>query len=145
MAFFESLLVRVFGAHFTAAKILNICLMNLINWQIYRLACRKMDAAAARFTYVLAAFFLAWFLSAPQLSNQHMATVLLLAAFALHETKKWYFAALAGVIVALLNVLRPMGIICVLAILVSLLLEALHDKSWKHWRICLLRGGAFLL
>jgi hypothetical protein len=38
-----------------------------------------------------------------------------------------------------------MGIICVLAILVSLLLEALHDKSWKHWRICLLRGGAFLL
>jgi hypothetical protein len=142
IAAFESLFVRIFGAKFLVLKILNIMILNLLSWAIYAIAKKKTSRDAACLIYILSAFFLPYLLTVSQFTNQHAALLLLLLSFVLIEKNRLRYILLAGILLGVLNVLRPMAIIAVLAVLAYWLYSFFCDKRWKP---LIVRSVLFLL
>ncbi|WNR43990.1 glycosyltransferase family 39 protein [Paenibacillus roseipurpureus] len=133
IAAFESIIIRIFGSHFWVLKILNIIILNLISWGIYRIAKKKTGREAACITYMITIFYLPYLLSVPQFSNQHLTLLLLLVAFHWIEKNKFAFSALTGLLLAVLNILRPVAIVVVLTILCYWLYVFFRDRAFKKW------------
>ncbi|MCE5187804.1 MAG: hypothetical protein LLF75_01260 [Eubacteriales bacterium] len=129
IAAFESLFLRL-GANFFFFKIFNACLLILIDLMEYLLVKRRFGEKPARCVYVLATFFLSWCLTIPQFSNHHIGLVFLLLVFCLIEADTILSWALAGVLAACLNVLRPLGIIVLCSVICMALYRAVTIKQW---------------
>ncbi len=128
---FESLIIRIFGEHFIVLKILNACIIALMNYMIYILCKRKFDRKTAIFAYITAVLFMPWLLSIPQFTNHHIGILFLLISLYLIDIDKWYSWLLAGLSIALLNVLRPIGIIVILSAVCVAVYKLIQKRSLK--------------
>jgi len=115
IAAFESLFIRL-GATFFFFKVFNACLLMVICLIEYVLVKKRFGAKPARTVYILATLFLPWCLTIPQFSNHHIGLVFLLVALYLIEADTKLSWALAGILAACLNVLRPLGVIVFLSV-----------------------------
>lgn len=117
---YEALVIRVFGAGLLPLKLLNALWMagtGVLVYAIGRCFLSERAAMTASFFYALypAPYFLA-----SVLTNQHIATFFYyLALWLLLRQKKltWKNAVLAGLALAIGNVMRPIGAVVVLAVL----------------------------
>lgn len=129
IAAFESLFIRL-GASFFFFKVLNACLLILICLFEYFLVKKRFGAKPARTVYILATLFLPWCLTIPQFSNHHIGLIFLLAALCLIEADTRLSWALAGVLAACLNVLRPLGIIVLLSVICVAFYQMIKTKRF---------------
>lgn len=113
----ESLFIRMFGSNFIALQIFNILLLNLTLLLTYLLGKRFLDKTVSSYCVLALATFFPVIITIPQFTNQHLACVLILAILLLMESDKFWKWLVAGALIAVLNSVRPMGIILVLAII----------------------------
>lgn len=138
IAFFESLIIRVFGENFAVLKILNAMLVMVMNYCMYRMCKRRAGREVACYAYALSTLHMAWFLSIPQLTNHHVTILLAFLIYCLLESKSPVKWAAAGLISAILNIIRPYGIIFVLAagcLAVYRMLKAKSGRELRSWII----------
>lgn len=131
IAFFESIVVRLFGANFFVLKIFNAILMIATHYAIYFMCKKKFGHNVAVYAYVTSALFLPWLLSVPQFTNHHLGILLLLVSLYFLEKKQWWAWCVAGCAAGLLNVVRPMGILIVLTGVCLTVFNAVKAKSFK--------------
>ena len=129
---YESLLLKVFGPGQLSLQVMNALWLGGIGALVCAIAYRLLPRRAAVCVSVLYAVYPAPYFLAAVLTNQHIATFLLyLAAYLLIRDEKLSAgtAVLAGVSIAVGNIMRPIGVVLILAIL-----------CWRGFRV-LLRGG----
>ena len=111
---FESLLIRL-GFTFAGLKVFNAIILMIIQYMEYYLVKKKWGFSIACTAYTLSTFFLPWCLTIPQFTNHHIGLIFLLLTLCLLEQPKAFSWFEAGIILAVMNVLRPLGIIVLLA------------------------------
>lgn len=116
IVFCESLLIKLFGPHFIILKWVSLIVINLTAISTYALAKTITSKNIAVVSYVLFCFFYPIFGSCGQFSNSHLATLLLVISFFLIYKKKYYCVAMAGAIAGAMTIIRPIGIILLIAI-----------------------------
>lgn len=131
IAAFESIFVRLFGENFFALKIFCAIITAVNNYLVYKCCCVKFNKKVGVYAYVAATMFIPWMLSVPQFTNHHIGFTLLLISLLLINKNKWYTYLAAGVFIAFLNVLRPMGIILVIAAFCMAVYNMIKGRSWK--------------
>lgn len=150
-SFYESLLLRLFGPGQLSIQVANALWMGGTGALVYAIARCLAPRRAAVAVSVLYAVYPAPYFLAAVLTNQHAAAFLFyLAVWLLVRREELTFprAVLAGAVIALGNVMRPIGVIVVLAALCWRLLRMLLEGA-RRWRRelgnMLLLAGSFLL
>lgn len=135
-AFYESLLLRLFGPGQLSLQVMNAVWLGGIGALVYQIALHLLPHRAAAAVSLLYAVYPAPYFLAAVLTNQHIAAFFFYLAVWLlvrGEALSWRRGAAAGAVIALGNVMRPIGIILVLAVLcwrgVRLLL-----RGWENWK-----------
>lgn len=117
---YESLILRLFGPGQLPLQVMNSIWLGGIGILVYRIALRLLPRKAAVAASVLYAVYPAPYFLAAVLTNQHIAAFFFYLALYLlvrREELSPPQAALAGAVIALGNVMRPIGVILVLAAL----------------------------
>ncbi len=130
IAAFESLIIRAGGSFFTL-KLLNALLLIIIQLGEYCLVKRKFGQKTAIYAYALATLWMPWCLSIPQFTNHHIGLVLLLLSFFLIDKEKLWTWCVSGAVLAVVNVLRPLGIIVVLSAICLAAYKIIKSKKAK--------------
>lgn len=130
-AFFESIIIRIFGENFTVLKVLNTILLLAINYLTYSICKRKFGYKIACYTYTFATAFLPWVLTYPQFTNHHTGTFLILIALYLVEKNTYLSWIIAGLLIGLLNVVRPVGIIIILSAVCFAIYKIIKERQFK--------------
>lgn len=131
IAALESVIIRIFGEHFLALKIFNAVVIAVNNFLVYKCCYVKFSKRTAVYAYTGAAMFIPWMLSVPQFTNHHIGFTLLLAAMLLLYKDKWYTYLFAGLLIGCLNVLRPMGLIVMIAAVCMAIYGMIKDHTFK--------------
>lgn len=129
---YESLLLKVFGPGQLSLQVMNALWLGGIGALVSAIAYRMLPKRAAACVSVLYAVYPAPYFLAAVLTNQHIATFFLYLAVWLlvrEEQLSLRSAILAGIAIAVGNIMRPIGVVLILAIL-----------CWRVFRL-LLRGG----
>lgn len=127
---FEALGISL-GMNFFAFKILNALLVCLFCFFEYHLVRRKCGERAANVAYAVSTFFLPWILTIPQFTNHHIGLGLILIILYLLEKNNWQSWCGAGLLTAVLNVLRPMGIIIALTAIAMAIYKCIAKRAIK--------------
>lgn len=130
---YESVLLRLFGPGQFSLQVMNALWLGGIGALVSAIAHRLLPARAANCAAVLYAVYPAPYFLAAVLTNQHIATFFLyLAVYLLvrDEELSLRTATLAGIFIAVGNIMRPIGVVLILAVV-----------CWRVFRV-LLRGGA---
>lgn len=129
ISWFESLSIRIFGPTFLPLQIFNIFLLNAMAALLWALCRRFLTRAGSALAIFILATFYPVLVTVPQFTNQHIACVIILGVILLLSSKKIYKWAIAGLLVATLNILRPMGIILLLTAVVCILAVILTRRG----------------
>lgn len=127
---FESLLIQL-GLSFTGLKIFNSILMLITQHAVYHLVKRKFSFRTACIAYALATLHLPWILSIPQFTNHHIAIVFLLLGLYFIEQHTLVSWVCAGISLAVMNLLRPIGIIVLLAAICYSIYRIAHMRNFR--------------
>lgn len=137
---YEALVIFLFGPSLLPLQLLNALYLSLTNVLVYLIARRLTGERAAMTAGVLYALYPAPLFLAGVLTNQHLSVCLFYAGIYLLVKDKELSPARtlgAGVLLALGNAMRPIGVIPLLAALIWCVLRALTHKRWRS----VLRGG----
>ena len=129
LAFVESLFIRIGGSSYWILKIFNLFLLNIITWSTYHFAKRKASEEVANFAYMAACTFLCYLMTVGQFTNHQLGFVFLYLSLYLYEKGKFFWCCCAGVTVACLNFVRPMGIMVVASAIVYTLYLLLTKRG----------------
>jgi hypothetical protein len=135
---FEALFIKLFGAHTAALLVVNALLATGTNLLIYGIV-REItkETRAAMFGAALYLCYPAPYLLISVLTNQHLATFLILLGLYLlirPKGQQHIRSLAAGVCVAFGNVIRPVGIVAVLSAMGYFLLLAVGRIRQKRPR-----------
>ncbi len=111
IAWFESLFIRMFGPVFLPLQIFNIILLNATAVLMWALCRRYLSRGGCTLALFLFATYYPVLSTTPQFTNQHISCVIILGIILLMTSGKIYKWVIAGLLVATLNTLRPMGVI----------------------------------
>lgn len=131
IAAFEAVFVKIFGENFFALKIFSAVVTAVNNFLVFKCCSVKFNRKVGVYSYVIATMFIPWMLSVPQFTNHHIGFTFLLLSFILINKDKWYTYLAAGVLIGFLNVLRPMGIIIVIAALCMAIYNMIKEHTGK--------------
>lgn len=129
---YEALVVKVFGEGILPLQILNALWMAGTGCLVWGIARRFLPEATAMTISLLYALYPAPYFLAAVLTNQHIAVFFYYLGIWLLVWKKEKYlprAALAGVCIALGNVMRPLGVVLILALLCCALIRMLLRKG----------------
>ena len=140
---YEAFVIRLFGTGTTALIVLNGIQMTMTNLLVYGFI-RKVSGnkACAMLGGILYLFYPAPYFLGSVLTNQHLATLFLLLGLyciVMVERNRLLYTLLAGVFIALGNIIHPIGIVPFVAVLLYLLLkffEGIRDgfkKGLVRW------------
>lgn len=130
LAFVESLLIRFFGSCYGVLQGLNLVLLNLVTFSVYHFTKRKVSIQAANYAFMAACLFLCFTMTVSQFTNHQVSFVLLYLALFLIEKDLAKASLLSGIVVALLNFVRPMGILIVASVCCFYLYKMLKEKMY---------------
>lgn len=129
MAFLESLIFKVIKPSSVPLKLLNVILINLTLILTYITVKTLGGKRRASFVFLLMSLFYPMIVSVGQISNQNVVAPLILWLILLIERNR-FFAA--GIMVAIINFIRPLGIILIIAVGVLLVVRLLsRQQGWK--------------
>ena len=143
---YESLLLRLFGPGQFPLQVMNALWLGGIGALVSMIAHCLLPRKAAVGVSVLYALYPAPYFLAAVLTNQHIAAFFLYLAVWLLVRKERYSlpaALVAGVCIAVGNVMRPIGVIVILA-LACWRGIALLQRGWQDWKGEALRLGGVL-
>ena len=135
---YESLVIRLFGEGYLALQLLNALYMAGTNVLVYLIARRLLPERGALAAGLLYLLYPAPLFLAAVLTNQHLSVFLLyLGVWVLlngKEEPSLLHAALGGLLLALGNAIRPIGIIVLLALLLWIAIGLLrHVQPRGSW------------
>jgi len=123
-------IIKLFGAHVLALQVLNVVYQTLTLLVIYKLAMKVFDnVKIARLSVFLLMIDLDWFAMSPQNNNSYLGTLLFLITFFLLMHDKYWQYLLAGLTLALGNIIRPIGPVVIAGIVVFALVYKFYDKK----------------
>ncbi|MDE3315676.1 glycosyltransferase family 39 protein [Lacticaseibacillus zeae] len=141
-AYYLSLLMRVFGERLLFFKIVEMLVMTgttLVLYKTIRLFC---DGHRAMFGAALFTFFPFTFIGVGIINNQHEGLLLeALAVYFVLKRRSWPNLLIAAVCITIAQVLRPTAVVVAIAIVVTLAIQAVQQKSRQR----LLETVAFLV
>ena len=143
---YESLILKLFGTGQFPLQVMNALWMGGIGALVSKIAHCLLPRKAAAGVSILYALYPAPYFLAAVLTNQHIAAFFLYLAVWLLVRKERFAlpaALLAGVCIAVGNVMRPIGVILILA-LVCWRGIALLQRGWQDWKGEVLRLGGVL-
>lgn len=125
---YQGFLLKLFHSEFLL-KLLNILYSSLLVLFVYKLSRRISDEKSARVVSILYMVFPFYLFLNTVLVNSHLATLLMYLGilFLIKKEKSFKDCVIAGLLIALGNIIRPEGIIVVLTLLVYEFF--LFDKS----------------
>lgn len=150
-SFFVALLagvIKLFGPSPVTFQLMNVLLSALTNLLVYTLARRFAAERSARLAALLFLLYPGTYFLIPLLTNQHLSEFLLLAALWVYTAPargragQFWRGGAGGVLLALSNAVRPMGVVAALAVCVCLVLR-LGSRNRPLWAE-LLPGVCFL-
>lgn len=123
-------IIKLFGAHVLVLQVLNVLYQTLTLLVVYKLAMKIFDnVKIARLSVLLLMIDLDWFAMSPQNNNSYLGTLLFLVTFYLLMHDKYWHYILAGLTLALGNVIRPIGPVAIAGIVVFAVLYKFYDKK----------------
>lgn len=127
IAWFESLVFHIVGRpSLTALKLVNLLCINATLYLTYRVGRSFCDERCGARAFLALCVFYPLLVTVGQFSNQNAVTPLLLVFFLLIRREKYTFA---GLLVPFINLLRPIGIVAVVAVTVLLLYRSLGGRG----------------
>lgn len=141
-------IMKLFGTSLIPLKLVNCIFMAGTNVFIYLIAERLSNAKAARFVAVLYMLYPAPFFLVPALTNQHFAACMFLAGIwiIMQLNKSIYMKSIiAGVLMALGNAVRPLGIVIIGAVIACGIVESVRKKSLRNISAAILLVVVFTL
>ena len=141
-------IMKLFGTSLIPLKLVNCIFMAGTNVFIYLIAERLSNAKAARFVAVLYMLYPAPFFLVPALTNQHFAACMFLAGIwiIMQLNKSIHMKSLiAGVLMALGNAVRPLGIVIIGAVIACGIVESVRKKSLRNISAAILLVVIFTL
>lgn len=127
MGFLESLVFRAVGRpSLLALKVLNLICINLTLLLTFVTVRSLAGTRRACFSFLLMCLFYPMLVSVGQLSNQNVAAPLILILILLVNRDRFFWA---GALIPLINFIRPLGIILILAVAVLLLFRLLSGRE----------------
>lgn len=130
LAFVESLFIRAFGNCYGVLQGVNVIFLNLATFLVYHFTKRKVSIQAANYAFMAACLFLCFTMTVSQFTNHQVSFVLLYFALFLIEKDLAKASLLSGVVVALLNFVRPMGILIIASVCCFYLYKMLKEKMY---------------
>lgn len=124
IAAFQSLVMRIFGPEMLVFQIMAVLLVNVTGLLVYVMTERYFGKVAAVVSAVAYLTYYPVLVSAGQFSDQHIAVPFIMIALILLDSDSILRWAMAGLCVAMLNFVRPMGIILLLTAGVCLICRA---------------------
>lgn len=122
--------IKLFGAHVLVLQVLNVVYQTLTLLVIYKLAMKVFDnVKIARLSVLLLMIDLDWFAMSPQNNNSYLGTLLFLVTFYLLMHDKYWQYMLAGLTLAMGNIIRPIGPVAIAGIIVFALVYKFYDKK----------------
>lgn len=129
-------IIKLFGAHVLVLQVLNVLYQTLTLLVVYKLAMKIFDnVKIARLSVLLLMIDLDWFAMSPQNNNSYLGTLLFLVTFYLLMHDKYWHYILAGLTLALGNVIRPIGPVAIAGIVVFAILYKFYDKKTNFQNI----------
>ena len=134
---YESLLLKLFGPGQLSLQVMNAIWLGGIGVLVHRIALCVLPARAAACAGVLYAVYPAPYFLAAVLTNQHICTFFLyLAVWLLIRRQELSLssAVLAGGAIAVGSIMRPIGVVLILAVVCWQILRCLLHKGreWKN-------------
>ena len=132
---YEALVISLFGSSLLPLQLLNAGYLAMTNVLVYLIARRLTGERAAMTAGLLYALYPAPLFLAGVLTNQHLSVCLFYAGIYLLVKQKELSplrALGAGVLLALGNAMRPIGVIPLLAAVIWCVLRALRSRSPKE-------------
>lgn len=142
LAYIESLIIRLFGSCYGVFQGINMVFLNLATFSVYHFTKRKVSIQAANYAFMAACLFLCFTMTVSQFTNHQMSFVLLYFALFLIEKDLAIPCLLSGVVVALLNFVRPMGFLIVASVCCFYLYKILVGRIYRRLALHL---GLFLV
>ena len=145
--YYESVLLRLFGSGQFSLQVMNAVWMGGIGALVSVIAHRLLPRREAVCAAVLYAVYPAPYFLAAVLTNQHLATFLLyLAVWFLMRKEKLSLTggALAGLCMALGNIMRPIAVVLILAVLCWRSIRLLL-RGGKEWKKEILKAGSIVV
>ncbi len=129
---YYALLMKIFGTGLLPLKLCNCALMAGTNVLIYLIARKITNEGAARAAALLYLFYPAPYFLAPVLTNQHFAAFMFFAAIYIFMAVRMNIVVkglLCGVITALANVLRPLGLLIFAALILWVIFQIIRTRK----------------
>jgi hypothetical protein len=126
-------LMKLFGTGLLPLKIANCIFMAGTNALIYLIAQKISNIYTARVVSILYLLYPAPYFLTPVLTNQHFAACMFLLAIYILLSKRlnWVTKSIvAGVVIAIGNVVRPIGIVVLAALLICGIIEKITSRKW---------------
>ena len=138
--------MKLFGSSPAVFRLMNVLLSALTNLLVYALARRFASERGARLAGLLFLLYPGTFFLIPLLTNQHLSECLLLAAFwactapAERLSGRLWRGGAGGVLLALSNAVRPMGLVAVLALCACMVFQLMEVWEKRSGWTALLPG-----
>ncbi len=128
-------IMKLFGTSLIPLKLVNCIFMAGTNVFIYLIAEKLSNAKAARFVSILYMLYPAPFFLVPALTNQHFAACMFLVGIWVimqHNKSIYMKSIIAGVLMAMGNAVRPLGIVIIGAVIAFGIVESVRKKSLRN-------------
>ncbi len=139
---YYAVIMKLFGIGLLPLKLVNCFFIAGINVLIYLIAQKVSNEYTARVVALLYLLYPAPYFLASVLTNQHFAACMFLAAVYILLSKRLNWAVkgiVSGAVIALGNVVRPIGIIIIVALIIWGIIEKITNRKW------LVMGSAILV
>nr|WP_028401309.1 glycosyltransferase family 39 protein [Ectobacillus panaciterrae] len=142
---YEALIVRVFGEGLFILKLLNVLYCTGTVFLVYQIAARLFNESSARMAGVIYAVYTPSILMCSVLTNEHIAHFLFYLGFYLLIRKgfHWQTWLYTGILLALGDIMRPLGSFILLAL--GLYLFFLFLRNGKRAKLQIAGGFAGIL
>lgn len=115
-AYFQSLIIRCFGANYAVIRFFNLIMMNAMLWIVYHFSKRKTNEHVAGYAIMASGLFLSWSMTIGVMTNHVIGFLLLYLSLYLYEKDKLWTCVLSGIALACLHFVRPMAAVVLAAI-----------------------------
>ncbi len=145
---YYSFIMKLFGTGLLPLKLINCFFMAGSNMFVYLIARKVSNDYTARFVALLYLIYPEPYFLAAVLTNQHFASCMFLAAIYVLLVERMNIiarGAVAGVLIALGNAVRPLGIIIAAAVFIWGLIEAIRFRKLAKVAVAALVLAVYLL
>jgi hypothetical protein len=139
------LVIKLLGTGLTTLKLLDMFYLVGAVLMLYTVTEKCLSSTVAAIAAMLYATFIPVCMGASIINNQHLSTLLLLVGLYLLLAGRIWHVVAAGAAFAVMNAIRPIGIVTVAAIFLYFIYQAVATRQWRVWGARLAAAGLSFL